>query len=216
MEWNRIRIVCGAIVLITLAALLMGCGFKRKLVAIQIQPSTATFLTPDPAAQIDFTALGFYIHPPDSHDITSQATWKTDVPQLITVNSGVVSPQGVCGIANISASMQQDGNLKIGYATVTINDPTNPICPGGSTTQGVVTVSLAGTGEGTVTSSPSGIDCPTGACGAQFAVGTTIVLTATPNTGHTFTSWSSCPTVNGNTCSVPVVQGSTGVTATFN
>ncbi len=214
MKWSGMKIASGGLVLLAVASMLIGCGFKRKLVTIEVEPPAATFGTPAIGAQIDFTALGHYIHPPDTHDITSQATWKTDVPQLVSVNAGVVSPLGGCGVANISASVQQDGNLVIGFATVTINDPTNPICPGGSTTQGVVTVGL--TGPGTVTSSPAGINCPTAACGAQFQVGTTIVLTATPDTSHSFTGWGSCPTVNGSTCSIPVVQGTTGVTATFN
>ncbi len=214
MKWSGMKIASGALVLLALASMLIGCGFKRKLIAIEVQPPAATFLSPNPAAQIDFTALGFYLHPPDTHDITSRATWKTDVPQLVTVNGGVVSPASGCGIANISASVQDSGNLVIGYATVTVNDPTNPNCPGGSTTQGVVTVGL--TGPGTVTSSPGGINCPTGACGAQFAVGTTIALTATPNTGNTFVGWGSCPQPNGTTCSVPVVTGTTALTATFN
>jgi List-Bact-rpt repeat protein len=181
-------------------------------------PPAATFLTPDPSGQIIFTALGTFIHPPDTRDITSQVTWQTDIPQLITISGGVVSPQpgNVCGIANISASLKDRGNLVIGFATVTVDDPTNPVCPGGSQSKGVVTVALAGTGTGSVTSSPSGINCPTQACGAQFNVGDTIVLTATPNAGFTFGGWQGCTSTNGNACSVLVQTGSTNTVATFN
>jgi hypothetical protein len=189
-------------------------------VGITIHPPGATFPTPDSNAQVVFSALGSYIHPPDTRDITSQVTWKTDVPQLLQINGGVVSPQpgNVCGIANISASMTDKGNLIIGFATVTVNDPTRAICPGGSPTQAVVTVTLAGpSGAGAVKSVPTGIDCPTAACGAQFTIGDTIVLTATPNTGHAFVSWSSdCTTTAGTTCSILVPSGSTNATATFN
>lgn len=46
-----------------------------------------------------------------------------------------------------------------------------------------------GTGIGTVTSSPSGISCG-GTCIASFASGYSVILTATANTGSTFTGWS--------------------------
>ena len=217
MSWSRVRVASGAAALLALGSMLAGCGFKRKLVAITINPPSVTFLATN-SVPVVFTATGSYIHPPDNRDITKQVTWATDVPALLQLNyqgvAGQVAPNGACGIANISASMQDNGNLVIAYATATVNDSTNPICPGGSTTTGVVTVSISGAGS--VTSSPTGINCPAQACGAQFNVGQTIVLTATPNAGHTFGNWTSCPTPNGSTCSVPVVLGSTGVVATFN
>ena len=202
------------VALVTLATL-MSCSHERKLVSIEIHPAATTFLTPNPGGQVIFTALGTYIHPPDTRDITDKVTWKTDIPQLIQVTGGVVSPTGVgCGIADISASFDDGGNLGTGFATVTVNDPTDSVCPGGNTAKAVVTVSLAGAGS--VTSVPGGINCPATACGAQFNVGDTIVLTATPDTGHTFTSWTDCPTATSNTCSIEVTEGSTNVTATFN
>lgn len=207
------------VVLVFTAMNLLSCMHERKLVGISLRPSGGfTFQTPDPTAQGVFTALGTYIHPPDTRDITDKVTWNTDVPQLLVIDGGVVSPQpgNVCGIADVSASMHDGGNLIVGYATVVVNDPTVPTCPGGSPSRGVVTVALAGTGTGSVTSSPAGVDCPGHACGAQFNVGDTIVFTATPGTGSTFGSWTGCDDTNGTTCSVLVQQGSVGVTATFN
>ena len=43
---------------------------------------------------------------------------------------------------------------------------------------------------GNVTSSPTGIDCPTGGCHALYADGTSVTLSATPDAGYTFTGWS--------------------------
>jgi len=72
----------------------LSCGLDHKLVAIEIQPAAGfNFATPDPAAQGVFTAIGTYVHPPGTADITSKVTWKTDVPQLLVVTGGVVSPQ---------------------------------------------------------------------------------------------------------------------------
>src|SRR5438552_12759586 len=85
-----------------------------------------------------------------------------------------------CGIADISASTDKgtapSGNLVIAYATVTVKDPSDPLCPGGTATEAVLTVALSG--NGTVISSPAGIECPTTTCGAQFPKGSSVVLTA--------------------------------------
>jgi len=210
--WRRCAL--GAALILT-ATNFLSCMHELKLVSITVQPPTATFLTPDTNGQIVFTALGNYIHPPDTRDITNKVTWATDVPQLIQINGGVVSPLGGCGIADISASLRDKGNLVTGYATVTVNDPTNPVCPGGSQTKGVLTVGLTGNGTGTVTSSPGGINCPTGACGAQFNVGDTVVLTATPDAGSVFGTWTGCDSTNGTTCSVLMPTGSTAVSVRF-
>src|SRR5205085_416772 len=156
-----------SIVVVVAVSNLLSCMHERKLVSIVVHPADTTFPTPDPTVQVVFTALGNYIHPPDTRDITDKVTWKTDVPQLLQVNGGVVSPQKpgpVCGIADISASVQDGGNLVIAYATVTVNDPSNPLCPGGNNSQAVVTVFLGGTGGGVVTSVPAGINCPSQSC----------------------------------------------------
>ncbi len=56
---------------------------------------------------------------------------------------------------------------------------------------GALTLTLAkgGTGIGTVTSSPEGIDCG-GICQANFDAGTTVTLTATPDSNSMFIGWS--------------------------
>ena len=75
-------------------------------------------------------------------------------------------------------------------------------------------VSKAGTGAGTVTSSPAGISCG-GSCGAQFASGTTVSLNATPVAGSKFISWSgACAHAGTGVCTVSM-SAATSVTATF-
>jgi hypothetical protein len=51
-----------------------------------------------------------------------------------------------------------------------------------------LTVSLAGTGSGSVSSTPPGIDCA-GDCTETYDYGTPVALTATPATGSTFSGW---------------------------
>jgi hypothetical protein len=218
MSGRWMKIMFGAALAVTATGWL-SCGQDHKLVAIEIQPAAGfNFATPDPAAQGVFTAIGTYVHPPGTADITKLVTWKTDVPQLLVINGGVVSPQpgNVCGIADVYADFNSGGNFVTNFATVTVNDRTRVECPGGSTTQAVVTVNLTPADGGVVTSVPSGITCPALVCGAQFTVGDTIALTASPNTGHTFNAWSGCTTTNGTTCSLVVPPGGAGVAVTFN
>ena len=208
--WRRCAL--GAALILT-ATNFLSCMHDLKLVSITVQPPTGTFLTPDVNSQIVFTALGNYIHPPDTRDITDKVTWKTDVPQLIQIDGGVVSPKGGCGGANISASLQDKGNLVIAYATVTVNDPTNPVCPGGGT-EATLSVSVNPIDFGTVTSLTGGISCPT-QCIAVFPVGSSVGLTATPTGNHGFLNWTGCTQFSGNTCTVTIPVGGASVTATF-
>ena len=71
----------------------------------------------------------------------------------------------------------------------------------------------AGTGSGTVTSSPAGITCGT-SCSANYASGTAVTLTATPASGSTFTGWSGGGCAGTGSCTVTIIATTT-VTATF-
>jgi len=224
MKRSYVWLALSALVAVGGVLSLPSCGNEKQLVNIQVQPATVIYGTPN-SGQVDFSAIGTFIHPPSTQDITTQVTWSTDIPELLTLNyqgvAGAVAPSGAgCGIANIIATGREgtggSRNIVIGYATVTVQDPTNPLCPGGSNTQAVVTVGISpNTADGSVTSVPAGINCPSGACGAQFTVGTTMTLTATPATGHTFVGWAGCTSVNGTTCSILVPSGSTNAVVTF-
>ncbi len=79
-----------------------------------------------------------------------------------------------------------------------------------------LTVTLTGTGSGTVTSSPAGIACEP-ACSQSFYYGTGVSLTATAAAGSYFVSWSGggCSGDNYYSCHVSMT-GAQNVTATFN
>jgi hypothetical protein len=70
------------------------------------------------------------------------------------------------------------------------------------------------TGKGTVAG--SGFDCRTNTykCLVNAARGTALSMTATPDAGYAFTSWSGCQQPAGNTCSM-TVSGSATVKANF-
>ncbi|HET7443165.1 MAG TPA: hypothetical protein VFJ57_00760 [Solirubrobacterales bacterium] len=74
-------------------------------------------------------------------------------------------------------------------------------------------VGAAGSGSGTVSSSPAGINC-TVFCQAEFSDGTVVTLTATPAPGSVFAGWSgpSCP---GTVPCQLTMSGDRSITATF-
>ncbi len=75
-----------------------------------------------------------------------------------------------------------------------------------------LTISKSGTGTGTVTSAPAGINCGS-TCSAVLASGTSVTLTATPATGSTFSGWGGACTGTGS-CTVSMTAAQS-VTATF-
>ncbi len=79
-----------------------------------------------------------------------------------------------------------------------------------------LTVSVAGTGAGTVNSSPAGISCASGGvgtCSAGFPDGTVVTLTQGAGSGSSFAGWSGgCS--GGGACA-PTLAGDVAVTATF-
>jgi phospholipase C len=75
-----------------------------------------------------------------------------------------------------------------------------------------LTVMASGTGTGTVTSSPAGINCGT-ACVAGYSAGTAVTLTAAPAPNSTFAGWTGACS-GTSTCSV-TMNAATSVGATF-
>jgi hypothetical protein len=71
-----------------------------------------------------------------------------------------------------------------------------------------------GTGQGTVTSSPSGINCGV-TCEAEYLEGTKVVLTATPKAGSVFEGWFGCDAEPAGKCEVTILS-ETFVEAEFN
>jgi hypothetical protein len=207
---------------------LSSCAHSQELIGITIQPNTETFgasnipVSADAGAQVQLQAIGNYIHPPVTKDITNQVTWASNTPQMMTVNStGLVTVTGeACGGTVISATMvtntsaggiSSSGAEVVGYMTA------NVTCFTGSGTGAgpAITVAFAGTGSGTVTSSPTGLSCSS-ACVATFAAGTVLTLTATPTAPSTTASWGgTCPTPTTNQFCTFTVEENTTVTASF-
>ena len=218
MKRSYIGLALGALVAVGAALSLPSCGHSQKLVGLTVQPS-AGFIFSQAAAGAtgQFTATASYIHPPATKDVTSQATWAVD-DDVVGINAGVVTTNGNCGTANVSATMPEGtggaSNIVIGYSFVTVNNPAVATCPGGGT-EGTLSVQISPPGTGTVTSLTYGINCPTVSCIAVVPVGASVALTATPAAGESFLSWQGCTTSSTNSCTVTIPTGGAGVVATF-
>jgi uncharacterized repeat protein (TIGR01451 family) len=78
-----------------------------------------------------------------------------------------------------------------------------------------ITVETLGTGRGTVTSDPAGINCGTD-CEGGFVKGTPVTLTATPATGSAIAAWGgACDGTAPDQPCVVTADGATNVTVTF-
>ena len=78
---------------------------------------------------------------------------------------------------------------------------------------GAYALSVTVNGSGEVTSVPAGISCP-GSCSASYVSGTSVILTATPSAGWSFTGWSGACSGTTSPCTVSM-SAARNVTATF-
>lgn len=78
-----------------------------------------------------------------------------------------------------------------------------------------LTVTKGGSGDGTVVSSPLGINCGS-TCQARYPINTIVQLTATPDTNSRFVSWGgACTPAGSNRTCVVLMTGNLSVSATF-
>jgi len=213
MKRSYVGLAMSALVAIGALLSLPSCGHDQKLVGIQIEPQSFTFL--GPAGTEQFTATATYIHPPATKDVTSQAIWKVD-DGVVAINAGLVtaSPALPCGGGSVSATMPEGtggaSNIVVGYATVTVDNPAVAGCPGYGT---IATLNVGVVGSGSVSSVPSGITCP-GTCTADFPVGASVLLT---ESGTAFQDWTNCTSGSATApqCAVTIVAGGVSVIANF-
>ena len=210
-----------------------SCGDPQELVGITVQPGSVTFgasnipVPEDAGLTTQLTALGSYLHPPVTKDITDKVTWASSDNQEVTVSStGLITVTGVvCGpntLISATLTTNADGSgVSSSGAVVTGSMTASVVCftdtsggGGGGGAAPILTVNFLGSGTGTVTS-PT-FSCATTAisCVDSFPVGTTVTLTATPVAPSTFGGWSGGCT--GTSTCVLLMESDTTVTATFN
>ena len=204
----------------------LSCGHDQQLVSIDIQPSVETFgaadipVANDAGLSVQLRALGHYIHPPVTKDITDQVTWVSNTPQMIKTDStGLITATGIsCGGALVTATKVTNtsvGGIGSTGALVSGTMTANVICfTGNSTGTSLLTVTFLGAGTGRVTITPPNQICQS-SCTIGFPTGSgPITLTAMAN--GTFGGWANCSSVNGNVCTVNTLSSDLTVSATFN
>jgi hypothetical protein len=215
-KWFKLFLICAATLVIP------NCGHSQQLTGIAIQPAAESFgganipLSQDVGANVQLRALGTYIHPPATKDITDQVAWASNTPGLATVDTaGVLAATGLaCGNALVSATVTKnttDGGLSSSGALVTGYMTATVVCFNGPT----VTLEFAGKGLGTVSSSPVGLGCAT-SCTASFPTGTTVTLTAAALAGSSFGGWAGCDSESGTVCVINKLSSNITVTVAFN
>ena len=129
----------GLAVSVFLLAGLSACAHEQQLVSITIVPAVENFgatsipVDLDRGANVQLRALGSFIHPPVTKDITNQVVWVSNTPGMITVNAtGLITATGnACGGTIISATVTTNnhGSRTSNGAIVTGSMQANVICP---------------------------------------------------------------------------------------
>jgi len=113
--------------------------------------------------------------------------------------------QGGCsGTGPTTVVMSADRTCIVGFSPISRNGP-----PSAN-----LTVSKAGSGSGTVTSTPVGINCGN-TCATIFPLNSLVGLTATPGSGSTFSGWSGDCTGIQQTTTLASFANNKHCTATF-
>jgi hypothetical protein len=188
-----------------------GWGVPAKGV-MNVEPGTAA---PDPATtvqaaagtQVSFSAT--LAGPSSGLDTVWRVNGTTAKEERIA-SGGVASfgftlPQG-------SATVELDVIDDSGFLLARRSSSTVWQVQGNAAPSDALTITRGGSGGGTVTSSPAGINCGA-SCAASFPDGTLVSLTATPDAGSSFTGWSGACAGTG-VCAV-TIQAATSVGATF-
>jgi DNA-binding beta-propeller fold protein YncE len=123
--------------------------------------------------------------------------------------SGPSSPIVVTGLTNgVAYDCSVTATNAVGTGPASGSVSVTPAVP-----SAVLTVTKAGAGSGSVTSTPAGIDCGA-TCSQAFVLGTPLALVATPAAGSVFAGWTgACTGAAG--CAL-VMDAAKDVTATFN
>lgn len=141
-----------------------------------------------------------------------------DAPAVTVANSGTIHALG--GLGGNPGTSGAGGNGGAGRIQIAANSAS--IGASASVTPAAVqtlysaglTVSRAGSGAGTVTSSPAGIDCGSD-CAEDYDGGAAVALSAHPAAGSTFDGWSGACSNASGLCVLTMSQAR-AVTATFN
>jgi hypothetical protein len=148
-----------------------------------------------------FIALGNLIGSAATQNLTGNVTWSSSDVSVATIDQNGLATAVEANIAPNSTTITAIGTTSTGslISATSVLTAAN----GGSVNLPTLAVYMAGTGTGTITSSPGTIACGSAAAGATcsgtYSLNTFVTLTATPAAGSVFGGWSSnCTAVPGN------------------
>ena len=141
--------------------------------------------------------------------------WPTFRARLVSQGGSPMKlPIAVCASVLTVLCLACGGSPGRDQCTKSSDCPADGLCSQGLCQIGFkLTASKTGSGSGTVTSSPAGIDCGT-TCSASYASGAVVRLTAAPAAGSIFAGWSGDCTGTATTASV-TTSASKSCTASF-
>jgi phospholipase C len=180
-----------------------GCGSATSCtVTVSAATSVGATFTPTYPLAVSVSGTGTVTSTPSGINCptTCSATFAANTPVILTEVPGT-------GFA-----FSGWGGACSGTGTCSTSIPGATSVTAGFATNYSLTVQLDGGGTGAVTSTPTGINCPT-TCSASFAANTQVALTEVPGTGFTFSGWGGACSGTG-ACSV-TGSASVSVTATF-
>jgi hypothetical protein len=121
------------ILMMVVVLFIPSCGHDQTLESISVSPATVTYQGIGASAQ--YTALGSYIHPPETKDITNQVVWSVDIGNALNLTStGSATAINTCGIGQVTATFYSNaadhskGTVVVGSSSFTIGS-TGGICP---------------------------------------------------------------------------------------
>jgi Fe-S cluster biogenesis protein NfuA len=196
------------------AQAVVTANFGGSTPALQVSPASdiaATGLQGGPFAPSSFAFQLQASSGSVAYTVSGVPSWLTASSTSGTVTTATTT---VTLSTNASANALSPGSYS---ATITLTDTTNSdvilaLSAVLNVSQSTATLSVSIIGEGTVTSSPSGISCGA-TCSANFATGTQVALDATPASGFNFTGWGGACSGSG-ICQV-TMNAATSVTANF-
>ncbi len=128
-------------------------------------------------------------------------TWTSSDTTVATIDANGLATGRGAGTTTMTAT----SGSRSGSTTLTVSG--NPV------PRLTLSVVREGTGSGTVTSNPAGINCGT-ACAASYDSGTVVTLTATPAANATFDGWTGGGCSGTGPCTLTLTANTT-VTANF-
>jgi endo-1,4-beta-xylanase len=183
-----------------------GVGFQGHFNAGGVPASFRTTLASFAALGVDVAITELDIPGASPTDYVAAVQACLDVPRCVGVTVWGVRDSDSWKSSTNPLLFDAAGAAKPAYAAVT----TALQVAGGASS---LTIAKAGTGTGSVTSTPAAIDCGS-VCSAAWTGGATVTLTATAATGSSFSGWSGACSGTTATCVLSMTASQTA-TATF-